>query len=165
MRAAEVRNDLLDDAERRRHAFELARDVDAVIGDLAIVAIDCGTTRGMRVRALESDDHITGSLAARIEGQVAAEDVRDRDGALLAGAGTLLVPALARRIEEALVASVVVRDVRTCEADGGVCTRCFGLGPEDALWTCVGDRVGARAAAAIGFAVGRLNPRRITHIC
>jgi DNA-directed RNA polymerase subunit beta' len=165
MRAAETRNDLLDDAERRWRAYELARDVDAVIGDLEIVAIDCGTTRGIRVRALKHDDHIAVSLAARIEGRVAAEDVRDRDGALLASAGALLVPALARRIEAALVRSVVVRDVRACEARDGVCSRCFGLGAEDALWTCVGDSVGARATAAIELAVGRLTSGQIIHIC
>jgi hypothetical protein len=165
IRAAAARNDVLDAAERKRRAYELARDVDAVIGTLEIVAVDCGTARGIRVRALEYDEHTVGSLALRIENQLTAEDVHDRNGVLLAAAGTLLVPALARRIEQALVTSVVLRDVRTCGALDGVCARCFGLGPEDALWTCVGDRIGARAAAAIGGGVAQLAPRRITHIC
>lgn len=165
VRATEARHGLLTTSERRWLAYELARDIDAVIGDLAIVAVDCGTARGMRVRAFEYEGYVPGSLAARIEGCVAAEDVHDRDGTLLAATGTLLVPALARRIEEGHVTSVVVRDVRSCEAEDGVCARCFGLAPEDALWTCIGDGVGARAAAAIGAAVGRLARRRIFHIC
>lgn len=57
------------------------------------------------------------------------------------------------------------RDVRTCEAAGGVCARCFGLAPEDALWPCVGDPVGARAAAAIARAANQLAMHRYFRIC
>jgi hypothetical protein len=96
---------------------------------------------------------------------VTAEDVCDRAGTLIAPAGTLLVPAFARRIEAAQIASVLLRDVRTCEGVGGVCSRCFGLAPEDALWTCVGDDVGARAALAIATVASQLPARRIYHIC
>lgn len=151
VRAAEARFVTLTTAERHRQASELLADLDAAIGDIEIVAIDCGTTRGARVYATAFDD--AGSLAAQIAGSVAAEDVRDRTGAVLAPAGTPLTLALTQRIEAARIASVVVRDVRTCAAIGGVCARCFGLSPEEALWTSVGDPVGARAAAVIAAAV------------
>jgi DNA-directed RNA polymerase subunit beta' len=151
VRAAEARCVTLTTAERQHQASEMLADLDAAIGDVEIVAIDCGTTRGVRIYATAFDD--AGSLAVQIAGSVAAEDVRDRAGAVLVPAGTPLTPALARHIEAAQIAWVVVRDVRTCAAIGGVCSRCFGLSPEDALWTCVGDPVGARAAAAIATAV------------
>jgi len=163
VRAGEARRGLLTGGECRRLAYELARDIDAMLADVAIIAIDCGTARGMRVAAREFDDD--GALASRIAGSVAAEDVHDRTGALLVAAGTLLTPALARLIESERIASVVVRDVRTCEASPGVCARCFGLAPEDGLWTCIGDRVGARAAATIGAKLGQLEARRVFHIC
>ena len=86
-------------------------------------------------------------------------------GEVLAVAGALITPAIARRIEAAQVVSVMIRDVRTCEARGGVCARCFGLAPEDAIWPSIGDEVGARAAEAISAAVRRLPRDRMFHIC
>lgn len=165
VRAAAGRHSARVVAERQQLAGLLFTDLDAAIGDTEIVAVDCGTTRGVRIRATAFEDASPGSLAARIAGCVAAEPVRDRAGTVLAPAGAVLTPALANRIETARIASVMVRDVRTCEAIGGVCSRCFGPSPEDALWTCVGDAVGARAAAAIATAASRLPPRRIYHIC
>lgn len=165
MRAAESRRATTTAADRHRVAAEMLADLDAAIGDVEIVAVDCGTTRGVVVRAIVYEEDERGSLAAKIAGSVAAEPICDRDGDVIAPAGAVLVPELARRIEAARIASVVLRDVRTCEAVGGVCARCFGLGPEDALWPCAGDAVGARAAVAIATAASRLPARRIYHIC
>lgn len=165
VRAAEARHSMTTLAERQGATRELSAELDAAIGDVEISAIDCGTNRGVEVRAIVYEEDERRSLAAQIAGFVAAEEVRDRGGVVIAPAGTLLVPQLARRIEAARIASVVLRDVRTCEAVGGVCARCFGLAPEDALWTCIGDDVGARAAAAIATAASRLPARRIYHIC
>ena len=163
VRAAEARCSTVRAAERRRLTSELFADLDAAIGDVEIVAIDCGTRHGVRIHAAAFDD--AGSLAALIAGRVAAEDVRDGAGTMLAPAGTALTPALARRIEAARIGCVTVRDVRMCAAVGGVCSRCFGLSPEDALWTCVGDSVGVRAAAAIATAVSRQRLCGMFHIC
>jgi hypothetical protein len=159
VRATEARRRVLDAVERRQLALALFRDLDAVIGDLEIVAVDCGTARSVRVRAIEYDTHVHGSLAVRLEGRVLAEDLRDRNGASIAATGVLIDPALAQRIEAAHIASVAIRDVRTCDAVNGVCARCFGLAPEDALWTQPGDGVGERAAIAIATA-GRHRPLR-----
>jgi DNA-directed RNA polymerase subunit beta' len=165
VRSVEARRNALTVAERQQLALEMFADLDAAIGDVEVVALDCGTSRGVPVRAIVYAEDEVGSLAAKIAGSVLAEDARDRDGALLVPAGAVLAPVLARRIEAARIASVVLRDVRTCEAVGGVCARCFGLAPEDGLWTCVGDDVGARAAAVIAREASRLPPRRIYHIC
>jgi DNA-directed RNA polymerase subunit beta' len=161
---AEARRAALDARERAREAALLFRDLFAVLGDLEIVAIDCGTERGVRVRGLPSDDR-PGSLAHLVEGRVTAETVVDRAGEVIAPAGALITPALARRIEAARVASVVIRDVRACDARGGVCARCLGLAPEDAIWPTIGDDIGARASAAIAAAAQRLARDQVFHIC
>jgi len=165
VRAVETRRTTLDAAARQQIARDLFADLDAAIGDVEIVALDCGTRHGVRVRAILFEGDEPGSLAAKLSGAVIAEDVRDRTGAVIACAGAVLEPVLARRLEETRVASLVLRDVRTCEAVGGVCARCFGLAPEDALWTSIGDAVGARAAGAIASAASRLAVRRVYHIC
>lgn len=165
VRTVEARRTTLDAAARQQIARALLADLDAAIGDIEIVAVDCGTTRGVEVCATVFEEDEPGSLADKLAGAVAAEDVRDRAGAVIARAGAVLSPELARRIEAARIAAVVLRDVRTCEASGGVCAWCFGLAPEDALWTCAGDPVGARAAATIATAASRIALGRIYHIC
>jgi DNA-directed RNA polymerase subunit beta' len=146
-------------------ADELFRDLIDAIGDVEIVAVDCGTPRGVQIRAI---DHaaVRGAFALILEGRVTAGDVVTHTGELLAPANALIAPALARRIEAASIPSVMIRDVRTCGASGGVCARCFGLAPEDATWPCVGDHVGARAAEVIATAAGRRLPVAfLFHIC
>jgi DNA-directed RNA polymerase subunit beta' len=162
---AEARREVVAAGERDRDVARLFRDLFTVLGDLEIVAVDCGTARGLRVRRRPDGDDARGSLARRIDGFVIAEAVVDRTGEVIATAGTLITPALAQRIEGAQVVSVMVRDVRACEARGGVCARCFGLAPEDAIWTSVGDGVGARACEAIAEAARRLPKDLVFHIC
>jgi DNA-directed RNA polymerase subunit beta' len=142
----------------------LLRDLLAVLGDVEIIANDCGTPRGMPVRALELPGG-PASLAAILEGRVTAAPVATVTGEPLATANQLITPALARRIAAAQLPSVQLRDVRTCDATGGVCARCFGLAPEDAIWPTVGDDVGARAAEAITAAAVALPTTSPFFIC
>jgi DNA-directed RNA polymerase subunit beta' len=142
----------------------LLRDLLAVLGDIDIVAHDCGTARGMQVRALDLPGG-PASLAAILEGRVTAAPIATVTGEPLATANQLITPALARRIAAAQLPSVPLRDVRTCDATGGVCARCFGLAPEDATWPAVGDDVGARAAEAIATAAVALPTTSPFFIC
>lgn len=160
---AEARTAIVDAAARAREAERLRRDLLAVIGEVAIVAEDCGATRGVTIRVFDFFDEPGGAFARVIEGRVAAAAIVMDDGEALA-AGTLFTPMLARRIEAA-VRSIEIRDVQTCEAEAGVCARCFGLAPEDAIWPTVGDRVGARAAETIAAAAERLPRTFLTFIC
>ncbi|NUP08196.1 MAG: hypothetical protein HOW73_19275 [Polyangiaceae bacterium] len=139
---------------RRQTAARFHADLSAVLGPMRIVARDCGTVRGVAVSELDyvDDDDSTPGLAARIEGRVAAREIAGPDDTVLAPAGALLMPELARRIERAGLAHVVVRDVTVCEATDGVCAMCFGLDPDDFTWPCPGDDMGARAADAIAEA-------------
>ncbi|MCE9572580.1 MAG: hypothetical protein K8W52_05440 [Deltaproteobacteria bacterium] len=160
---AEARTEIVEAAARAGEAERLRRDLLAVIGDVAIVAVDCGATRGVTVRAIDFFDEPAGAFARVVEGRVAAAAIAMDDGEALA-AGTLITPRLARRIEAA-VRSIEIRDVQTCEAEAGVCARCFGLAPEDAIWPTVGDRVGVRAAETIAAAAERLPRKFLTFIC
>jgi DNA-directed RNA polymerase subunit beta' len=140
-----------DVARRSLVAARLFDMLQAALGDVAIVAGDCGATAGTVVRALR-DDGATVSLGQRVRGQIVIEPVTAPSGELLAPAGALITTALADQIDALDVSAVVVRDVLACQAEGGVCARCAGLGPEDAIWPAVGDDLGARAARAIAQA-------------
>jgi DNA-directed RNA polymerase subunit beta' len=153
MLAAKARNEALAQLERDRVAVSLLHDLHMVLADTRVVADDCATRGSMQLRRdtlAEEDGEPT--LGARAEGRVLAEDVSDRDGAMLACAGAVVTPARARALDTAAVAVVRVRDVRRCEATGGVCVRCLGRDPDDATTPVLGDAVGARAAFAIARA-------------
>jgi DNA-directed RNA polymerase subunit beta' len=165
VRAVEARHATCEAAARLDLARALFADLDAAIGEVEIVAHDCGTARGVRIEALVLDASGERALIDKLTGAVVAEAACDARGGVVAAAGAVLTPALAHQIAAARIAAVVVRDVRTCEAVGGVCARCFGLAPDDALWPSVGDPVGGRAAVAIAHAASQLAPRRFFHIC
>ena len=107
---------------------------------------------------LLDDDQVV-SLASRIEGRVAVEDVVSPLDVVLARAGSLLTRIVARSIDDACVPWVIVRDPLTCASQEGVCAVCFGLDPEDATWLADGDPIGARAATAIAREARRISER------
>lgn len=168
MAAMAARGRTLTRIERDGEAAELLRDLDAALGEATIVLRDCETQRGVLLSATEAHGETVTPLRERVEGKIAARDVVAPDGAILARAGQLLTPALARRIEDAAIHAVLVRDVLTCDADairdGGVCAVCFGLDPVDATWLCPGDPIGARAARTIAREARSFGERSF-HIC
>jgi DNA-directed RNA polymerase subunit beta' len=151
-------------AQRTRVAAGLCETLQVALGDVTIVARDCGTTTGVAVRALLDEQTVVASLGQRAQGHVVVEAVTAPSGELIAPAGALVTSALADRIDATGVFVVVVRDVLACQAEGGVCSRCFGLAPEDAIWPAVGDDVGARAAQAIAHEARRFADHYF-HIC
>ncbi len=152
MRAVKARGEALEQAQRDRLATALLRDLHAALADVRVVAVDCATHGAVLLRrdALAEAEGAP-TLGVRAEGRVLAEDVA-HDGAVLACAGTLITPALARALDVGAVASLRVRDVRRCEAAGGVCARCLGRDPDDATIPALGEAVGARAAFVIARA-------------
>ncbi|MFX9563470.1 hypothetical protein ABTO81_19395, partial [Acinetobacter baumannii] len=87
-----------------------------VAQDCIINEEDCGTTRAITLRAVVEGGDVLVSLATRILGRFAAEDVKDP------GSGEVIVPADTSRdenmvelVESAGVQAVKVRSVLTCE--------------------------------------------------
>jgi len=164
MLAAKARGEALAQAARDRVAETPLHDLHAVLTDVRVVADDCATRGTVHVRRDTLAVEGAPALGARAEGHVLAEDVAARDGTTLACAGAVVTPALARALDDAGVAALRVRDVRRCEATGGVCARCVGRDPDDATIPVVGDAVGARAAFAIARAA-RTFHRDVFFIC
>jgi DNA-directed RNA polymerase subunit beta' len=159
-----ARGVILSQQERDRVARAMLHDLDAALGDTTITVRDCGTMHGVRVERLELEFETMSTLAARIEGRIAAADVSSRDGTVLAPQGALFTRRIAERIEAAHVPWVLVRDPLTCEAEEGICALCFGLDPDDATWLCPGDEIGSRAAINIAREARRFIERWV-HIC
>jgi DNA-directed RNA polymerase subunit beta' len=122
-----------------------------VAQDCIIVEEDCGTTRGLTVRAVMDGGEVVSSLSERILGRTTAEDVLDPvGGAVLVPGNTLIQEDEADLIERSAVESIRIRSVLTCEAAVGVCGHCYGRDLARGTTVNIGEAVGVIAAQSIG---------------
>ncbi|MDE0073022.1 MAG: DNA-directed RNA polymerase subunit beta' [Gammaproteobacteria bacterium] len=147
-----ARKGLADTALKTADAGYLTRRLVDVAQDVTITEEDCGTVEGVETSALKEGEDIIESLADRITGNVALEDVIDPiDGKLLVGKGSLIEESQAKWIEDdAGIQSVRIRSVLTCDARRGICQRCYGRNLATMQMVDVGEAVGILAAQSIG---------------
>ena len=75
-----ARKGLADTALKTANSGYLTRRLVDVAQDSIITMVDCGSTRGIRMRAIIDAGQIVASLASRILGRTAAEDLKTLDG-------------------------------------------------------------------------------------
>jgi DNA-directed RNA polymerase subunit beta' len=152
----------LNQDERNQIADTLLCDLHAVLSETVIGSCDCGTGEGYRMH--RSDIGTFATFQSRLEGRITAEEVLSPTGETLALAKIPITRALAQRIEDAGVPSVLVRDPLDCLEFPSVCAMCFGLDPTDFTWPAHEDPMGARAAVTIGQEARNFGLRGF-HIC
>ena len=146
-----ARKGLADTALKTANSGYLTRRLVDVAQDCIIVEEDCGTTRGLTVRAVMDGGEVVSSLAERILGRTAAEDVVDPStNDQLAPANTLIEEEQAELIERAGVEAVKIRSVLTCDSRVGVCGHCYGRDLARGTPVNIGEAVGVIAAQSIG---------------
>jgi DNA-directed RNA polymerase subunit beta' len=145
-----ARKGLADTALKTANSGYLTRRLVDVSQDCVVIEEDCGTTRGMEMRAIIQGGSTIASLGERILGRTTLEDVVDKDGNVIAPVGTLLDEPTTARIEEAEVQSVKIRSPLVCEATLGVCGKCYGRDLARGTPVNIGEAVGVIAAQSIG---------------
>lgn len=145
-----ARKGLADTALKTANSGYLTRRLVDVSQDCVVIEEDCGTTRGMEMRAIIQGGSTIASLGERILGRTTLEDVVDKDGNVIASVGTLLDEATTQRIEDAEVQSVKIRSPLVCEATLGVCGKCYGRDLARGTPVNIGEAVGVIAAQSIG---------------
>jgi DNA-directed RNA polymerase subunit beta' len=146
-----ARKGLADTALKTADAGYLTRRLHDVAQDVIISEEDCGTIRGMEMRALKDGEEVKESLYERILGRVSLYDVTDPlTGELIVKKGTLLDETVSRRIEDSAIESVFVRSVLSCESRQGICAKCYGRNLATARLVDTGEAVGTIAAQSIG---------------
>ncbi len=146
-----ARKGLADTALKTANSGYLTRRLVDVAQDCIITEEDCGTTRGIKVRAIIDAGQVVASLASRILGRTTAEDVRDPLGTnILVPNGTLLGEQELERLVTAGVQEVRLRSVLTCETTSGVCGKCYGRDLARGTPVNLGEAVGVIAAQSIG---------------
>jgi len=146
-----ARKGLADTALKTADAGYLTRRLVDVAQNAIITMDDCGTSRGVHMTALKEGNEIVQTLAERIQGRTAAEDVISPvTENVLVAAGEEITNKMARTIQNHGIISVHVRSVLTCEADRGICINCYGRNLATQKLATIGDPVGIIAAQSIG---------------
>jgi DNA-directed RNA polymerase subunit beta' len=146
-----ARKGLADTALKTANSGYLTRRLVDVAQDCIIVEEDCGTTRGITMRAVVEGGDVLVSLGQRILGRFTAEEVKEPGtNELVVPADTYLDENQIEAIEAAGVQQVKVRSVLTCEAKVGVCAACYGRDLARGTPVNIGEAVGVIAAQSIG---------------
>ncbi len=146
-----ARKGLADTALKTADAGYLTRRLVDVSQDVIINTEDCETLRGVEVQALKKNEEIVESLGERILGRVSLHDVYDpMTEELLLTAGQQIMESDVKKIENSPVEKVEVRSALTCEADKGICAKCYGRNLSTNKMVQRGEAVGVVAAQSIG---------------
>ncbi len=145
-----ARKGLADTALKTANSGYLTRRLVDVAQDSIITEVDCGSTGGIRMRAILDAGQVVASLATRILGRTAAEEIKDLDGQTIVAMGEMIQEWHIDRINAAGVQEVKIRSVLTCEAKNGVCGTCYGRDLARGTPVNMGEAVGVIAAQSIG---------------
>ncbi|MBN2102593.1 DNA-directed RNA polymerase subunit beta', partial [bacterium] len=146
-----ARKGLADTALKTADAGYMTRRLVDVAQDVVVTIDDCGTIMGLHVGDLKEGEEIIEPLRDRILGRVTSEDVYDPDtGDVIVEAGMLIDENIADMIVSKGIDTVGIRSVLTCEADRGVCAKCYGRNLAIGQMVNVGEAVGVMAAQSIG---------------
>ncbi len=146
-----ARKGLADTALKTADAGYLTRRLVDVSQDVIVTEEDCGTLRGIRIKALKDHEDIVESLEDRIIGRVSMHDIYDPlTDELIVHANQLIDENVARKISETSIEEVEIRSVLTCETGRGVCSMCYGRDLSRGRLVQVGEAVGVIAAQSIG---------------
>ena len=146
-----ARKGLSDTALKTANSGYLTRRLVDVAQDCIIRIIDCGTDRAITAQAAVNDGEVVSSLAERVLGRVAADDVlRPGTDEVIVKAGELIDERRSDMIEVAGVTRMRIRSPLTCEAEDGVCAMCYGRDLARGTQVNIGEAVGIIAAQSIG---------------
>lgn len=146
-----ARKGMTDTALKTADSGYLTRRLVDVAQDVIVREEDCGTDRGLVVRAIRDGNEIVEGLYDRLVGRYTAKSVKDpQTGNVIAPRGTLMDEEIAQKIVDAGVEEVTIRSVFTCDAEHGVCRKCYGRNLATGEEVEVGEAVGTVAAQSIG---------------
>jgi DNA-directed RNA polymerase subunit beta' len=146
-----ARRGLADTALKTADAGYLTRRLVDVAQDVVVNESDCGTLRGLVVKALKDNEEIVESLSERILGRVSVHDIYDPiSEELILEAGNEITEEVTEAIDATGLDEVEIRSVLTCESKKGVCSKCYGRSLSAGRMAHLGEAVGVIAAQSIG---------------
>src|SRR5439155_9936830 len=144
-----ARKGLADTALRTADSGYLTRRLVDVAQDVIVRAEDCGTKEHITLKAIT----VTGDPNNQVVGRFAAEQIKAKRGRVIVEKDEIITRDVLGEIAEAYAEQpfeVPVRSVLKCEAESGICQRCYGIAPATGKLVAIGDAVGIIAAQSIG---------------
>ena len=146
-----ARKGLADTALKTADSGYLTRRLVDVAQDVIINIEDCGTLNGIVMEPVYEGEEVIVSLSDRILGRVALDNVVDViTDQVTVKSGDLIDEATVKKIEEAGIEKIRVRSVLCCEAQKGICAKCYGRDLATRRLVELGTAVGIIAAQSIG---------------
>ena len=146
-----ARKGLADTALKTADSGYLTRKLADVAQNVVIMKDDCATIQGVTKRALYKGETVDVPLHDLIVGRTSLEAVvHPITDEKIVGAGEVITPKIADRIEELNIEAIRVRSPLTCESELGICARCYGQDLSTGQLVEQGMAVGIIAAQSIG---------------
>jgi len=146
-----ARKGLADTALKTADAGYLTRKLVDVSQDVIISMEDCNTVNGIEVEAIVEGDEVKASLASRVLGRTALYDVRDpKTGDVLVPANEIIDEEACAKIDASGIEKIWIRSGLTCDAEHGMCAKCYGRDLSTGKQVEIGTAVGIIAAQSIG---------------
>ncbi|MCL4377620.1 MAG: DNA-directed RNA polymerase subunit beta' [Actinobacteria bacterium] len=142
-----ARQGLADTALRTADSGYLTRRLVDVSHDTMIRINDCGTDDGINLYVL----NLEGEPNPNLIGRSSQEDVKDPvTGEILVSKGTEIDEEILQKLVQANILEINVRSPLTCEAEAGLCQKCYGRNLSSGKVVDIGEAVGIIAAQSIG---------------
>src|SRR3954470_11476843 len=146
-----ARKGLVDTALRTADSGYLTRRLVDVAQELIIREEDCGTNLGLWIEYVAPDTaNRRAYLETKLFGRALAADVTLSDGTVLERNTLVGDIEMAQLRDDPKVDRVRVRSVVTCDAELGVCAKCYGRSLATGKSIELGEAVGVIAAQSIG---------------
>ena len=163
-----ARKGLADTALRTADSGYLTRRLVDVSQDVIIHIEDCGCSNGSEIYDIKDGNRTIVHLKERLIGRYLFEDLLDEEsGEVIVSKDVLLSDALAEKVanivearhaskvekgevDENSLARIAIRSLLTCEAEHGVCIKCYGSDLATGEAVTIGEAVGIIAAQSIG---------------
>jgi DNA-directed RNA polymerase subunit beta' len=146
-----ARKGLADTALKTADSGYLTRKLADVCQNQVITMEDCGTTKGITRGVIYRGEKVEVSLTDAIRGRVSRTNiVNPITDEVVVREGELITVDIARKIEAMGLERIQVRSPLTCEADLGLCRRCYGMDLSTGAMVEEGLAAGIIAAQSIG---------------
>ena len=146
-----ARKGLADTALKTANSGYLTRRLVDVAQDAVVSEIDCGTLDGIYVTPLTEGGEVIESVASRVLGRVAQEDIiSPLTGEIIVEADYEITEDIAKEIDVSGIDRVRIRSVLTCQSKKGICAYCYGRDLARGRVVNIGESVGVIAAQSIG---------------
>ncbi|MFA5362793.1 MAG: DNA-directed RNA polymerase subunit beta' [Candidatus Omnitrophota bacterium] len=146
-----ARKGLADTALKTADAGYLTRRLVDVTQEVIVTEDDCGTLNGITVEAIVEGNEMVVSLKDRIVGRVALDNIVNIiTDEVVVEQGEEITETKADNIESLGIEKIRIRSALTCEAERGVCVKCYGRNLATGRLVEIGEAVGVIAAQSIG---------------